>query len=166
MISPILLQSFPDELLNLKDWITDLFQYLKHLLNIVIIVWIVIVFFTWRYVSKSSLLGFFIALLQSYCVFGIEEGIFFCDDVKGILLLLCLFNVAALLALFLAGGSLLSFTFDTFNIIRDTFFYLLFNCITFALLNKSYDLEGFNLNEYFSWENLVKAIFPVSICSL
>jgi hypothetical protein len=160
------LQSFPDELLNLKDWIIDLFQYLKQLLNIVIIVWIVIVFFTWRYVSKSSLLGFFIALIQSYCVFGIEEAIFFCDDVKGILLLFCLFNVGALLALFLAGGSLLSFTFDTFNIIRDTFFYLLLNCISFALLNKSYDLEGFNLNEYFSWENLVKAIFPVSICSL
>jgi len=162
----IILQSsgLPETLSELVDGASNLFHFFLKIANLILIIWIVIVFATWRYVTISSFGGFLAGFIQSYFVFGVESGLISCSDAKAFLIFFCIFNIGAIIAIFTGGGSLFSFTFDTFNVMRDAFVYLFFACVTFAIINRPHNFAQFGLSEYFTWNNFLKTILPLYVC--
>ena len=146
-----------ETLLQYKDAFFYWLGYLPKVINFALVIWIIAVFFTWRLVSKRSLYGFFWGLLQSFLVFAVENGLIACSEAS---FYLWLFTGINLVALF----SPLALLIDSFNVIKDAFIFLFFTCVTFIILNKPNDLNGFDLNEYFSKYNLFKAVLPIYVC--
>ncbi len=157
---------FPGTLLELKNALLGWLEYLPKAINIVLVIWIIAVFFTWRLVSVRSIYGFFFGLFQSFLVFAVNTGLIPCSD-AGFYLWVCSgVNLVALfspvLAVF-ASRFFASFA-DSFNAIRDAFIFLFFNCMTFIILNKPHDLTVYDLNDYFSLNNFIEAILPIFVC--
>ena len=156
----------PSALLEFKDFLLWLEYLLPKLLNGLLIIWIVAVFFTWRMVSSRSIIGFFWGLFQSFLVYAVEEQLVSSEDAKFLLGFCTVINLILLFSPGIAAGALATRFYDSFldafNAVKNAFITLFFSCMTFIILDKPYSLSNFY--DLFAIDNFIKAILPIYVC--
>lgn len=148
---------------SFNDWL----DYLPKLINIVLVIWVIAVFLTWRLVSVRSIYGFLFGLFQSFLVFAVKTGLNPCIDASFYLWVCSGVNLIALFSpvlLVFVSRFFTSFA-DSFNVIKNAFIFLFFNCMTCIILDTPHSLSYyFNVNDYFSLKNFIEAVLPIYVC--
>lgn len=166
----ILLQSpgIAEWLLECQNAFQTWVNYIVKAVNVVLIIWLIVVFFVWRMglANRQILFAVFWGLLQDFWVFSVENNLLTCYEASTALWIMSVINVLAFLSPIIYGGrpQFLDLFTSAFNVIKEAYVFLLFSCITFVLLNIKVSWSSFSLEDFFTLDNFLKALLPVYVC--
>lgn len=166
-------EGIPEILLKWQNALNHWYYHAEYFAHVVGLVWVTIIFGMAVKYSGTPLFGFLVGVFKAFLLLGVNNNLFFCDDIWPYLVGIFILNFGVLFFLFIRSkknvtDTLLEMTmtffvhkFNLFSLIFDYFQYLLFYFITFVIFNKGYS-DFPELGEHlFSFDNFLKSIFPI-----